>query len=76
MKYVRTDGHTTDRQMEGQTHGRETIIPRHYRVAGYKNMNIFDSFYLSFFGSIVYNRATLYKCQNCLKVVVHVIIID
>ena len=32
----------------------------------------------SFFGSIVYNRETVYvyKCQNFLKVVVHVIIID
>ena len=28
------------------------------------------------FGSIVYNQVTVYKRQNVLKVVVHVIIID
>ena len=40
-KYRRTDWGTTDGQMDGQTdrytHSqRDTIIPRHYRVAGYK----------------------------------------
>ena len=38
----KTDGRTTDGGMDGQTDGltddqRETIIPRHYCVAGYKN---------------------------------------
>ena len=36
--------------------------------------NIFVS--VNLFGSIVYDRATVYKRQNFLKVVVHVIIID
>ena len=38
----RTDGRTMDRRTDAQTDGltddqRETIIPRHYCVAGYKN---------------------------------------
>ena len=40
----RTDGRTTDRRADGRTDRhtdvqRETIIPRHYRVAGYNNTN-------------------------------------
>ena len=41
----RIDGRTTDGRSDRHTDvQRETIIPRHYRVAGYKNNNKKDPF--------------------------------
>ena len=40
-KYWRTDGRTTDGRLDGHTDvQRETIIPHHYRVAGYTKKHV------------------------------------
>ena len=38
---IRTDGRTTDKRTDGLTDSQhDTIISRHYRVAGYKKFNV------------------------------------
>ena len=72
----RMDGRTTDGRTDGQTHGRpsETMIPRHYCVAGYKKaISIFLSI-LKLYGKknmdVVMNHwyaNELYKWSKCLQ---------